>query len=80
LVILRNTAQGRKATPGLDPGALFVAGMSRFVTNGLVQDTCKKLSQGHWLCGADAFGDFSNDAAAGLSSDFLMNLTDAEVG
>ena len=47
---------------------------------GSVQDTCKNRSQGGWPSRADTFGDLSNDAAAGLAVDFLVDLPDAEVG
>jgi hypothetical protein len=54
--------------------------LEMFSIIGSVQDTCKNRSQGGWPSRADTFGDLSNDAAAGLAVDFLVDLPDAEVG
>jgi hypothetical protein len=49
------------------------------LTTGLVQDTCKKWSQGWKLCGTRPFRDFTDNSPAGSTSDLRLNLSNAEV-
>jgi DNA invertase Pin-like site-specific DNA recombinase len=77
---LTSTAGGRLVFHIFGSIAEFERAIIRERTNGSVQDTCKNRSQGGWPSRADTFGDLSNDAAAGLAVDFLVDLPDAEVG
>src|ERR1700722_15919752 len=46
---------------------------------GLVEDTCKKWSQGRWLDRAGAFGDLADDPTARSTFDPVLNLANAEI-
>ena len=52
---------------------------ARLAELGWVEDTCKKWSQDLGQRGPGAFGDFSDDAAAGPAGNLLLDRTDAQV-
>jgi hypothetical protein len=54
-------------------------GVAQGIVMGVVQDTCKKWSQGRGLRGARTLRDFTDDSTAGSTCDFRPNLPNAEI-